>query len=124
VTRRSIDVESFRHKNPIPGASRIGPLLVSSVVAGRDPGSDHTPDDADEQIANVFHHVGELLSRAGADWQHVARMTFFVPDIAIRSRLNGPWSEHFPDPDSRPARHTQVSAVDAVSCEFIAYIEE
>jgi 2-iminobutanoate/2-iminopropanoate deaminase len=124
MTRRSIDVESFRHKNPIPGACRIGPLLVSSVVAGRDPGRDDIPEDPDAQIANLFLHVGEMLSTAGAGWQHVARMTFFVPDIAVRSRLNGPWLERFPDPDSRPARHTQVSPVDAVSCEFIAYIEE
>ena len=29
---------SFRHANPIPAASRVGPLLVSSIIAPRDPG--------------------------------------------------------------------------------------
>jgi hypothetical protein len=38
--------------------------------------------------------------------------------------LNGPWLERFPDAESRPARHTQVTPGIAVSCEFIAYIEE
>ncbi|HWC68628.1 MAG TPA: RidA family protein [Acidimicrobiales bacterium] len=124
MTRRSIDVESFRHTNPIPGACRVGPLLVSSVISGRDPASDNLPDDAGAQVANVFHHVGEMLAAAGAGWEHIVRMSFFVPDIAIRSMLNGPWLERFPDPESRPARHTQVTPGVTVSCEFIAYIEE
>jgi len=124
MTRRSIDVESFRHHNPIPGACRIGPLLISSVISGRDPGSERLPEDAGEQVANVFHHVGEMLAAAGAEWDDIARMTFVVPDIAIRSMLNGPWLERFPDPGSRPSRHTHVEAGVTLSCEFIAYIEE
>jgi 2-iminobutanoate/2-iminopropanoate deaminase len=123
MARRSIDVDSFRHTNPIPGACRVGPLLVSSVIGGRDPGSDQLPEDTTQQVANVFHHVGEMLAAAGADWGDIARMTFFVPDIEIRKAINGPWLEHFPDPESRPARHTQVAPGVAVSCEFLAYVE-
>jgi len=124
VPRRSIEIDSFRHVNPIPAACRIGPLLASSVIAPRDPGSNHVPDDADAQIANLFHHVGQMLTAAGGDWQHIAKMSFYVPDIAMRDAINGPWVERFPDPDSRPARHTQVAptAGKAISCEFLAYI--
>ena len=67
------------------------------------------PDDVDGQLANLFHHVGEMLEAAGADWRHVVKMTFYVPDLAVRDAINGPWAEHFPDPASRPARHTQVA---------------
>ena len=124
MTRRSIEIEGFRHANPIPAASRVGPLLASSVVAARDPGRDSTPDDAESQIANLFHHVGVILTTAGADWRHVVRMNFYVPDLAVRALINGPWLEHFPDADSRPARHTQLADQAAVSCEFIAYVDD
>ena len=125
MSRRSIEIEGFHHANPIPAASRVGPLLVSSVIAARDPGSDTTPDDAEAQIANLFRHVDAILHEAGADWRHIVRMNFFVPDIGVRPLINGPWLEHFPDPDSRPARHTQVAADQgAVSCEFVAYVED
>ena len=125
MSRRSIEIEGFRHANPIPAASRVGPLLVSSVIAARDPASDTIPDDAEAQIANLFRHVDAILQEAGADWRHIVRMNFFVPDISVRPLLNRPWLEHFPDADSRPARHTQVTTDHAaVSCEFLAYVED
>ncbi len=125
MARRSINVESFTHVNPIPCASRIGPLLVSSVIVGRDPGAATLPDSREGQYANCFHHIGEMLREAGADWRHVARITFFVPDISYRAACNPIWVEHFPDPESRPARHTQVTpGVDYVSCEFIGFIDD
>jgi 2-iminobutanoate/2-iminopropanoate deaminase len=125
MSRRSIEIEGFHHANPIPAASRIGPLLVSSVIAARDPGSDTTPDDPEAQIANLFRHVDAILHEAGADWRHIVRMSFWVSDIAVRPLINGPWLEHFPDDDSRPARHTQVApGQDAVSCEFVAFVED
>ena len=126
MARRSIEIDSFKHVNPIPAASRIGPLLVSSVIVSRDPGTDHVPTDVDAQLANLFHHVGEMLEAAGADWRHVAKMTFFVPDLAMREAINKPWVERFPDPEARPARHTQIAAGTgkAISCDFIAFVDD
>jgi 2-iminobutanoate/2-iminopropanoate deaminase len=125
MTRRAIEIEGFHHANPIPGASRVGPLLASSVIAARDPGSDRVPEDADAQIANLFHHVEEMLRTAGADWRHVVKMNFYVPDIKMRSAINAPWLERFPDADSRPARHTQADADRTdCACDFLAYIED
>ena len=126
MSRRSIEIASFHHANPIPAASRVGPLVASSVIAPRDPGSDHIPPEVDAQIANLFHHMGEMLEGAGAVWRHVARVTFFAADAAVREKINGPWLERFPDADSRPARHTQIlpTAGRAVSCEFLAYVDD
>lgn len=125
MPRKSIDITSFTHVNPIPGASRIGPLLVSSVIAARDPGAPTVPESPEAQYANLFHHIGEILAGAGADWRHVARITFFVPDLSFRDACNPIWIEHFPDPESRPARHTQfVADAKLASCEFIAYIDD
>ncbi len=125
MARQSFDVTSFTHTNPIPAVSRIGPLVVSSVIAARDPGEATAPDTAEAQYANLFHHIGQMLAAAGGEWRHVARITFYVPDIAFRDSCNPTWVEHFPDPDSRPARHTQVVAGSKIAtCEFIAYIDD
>ncbi len=121
MPRRSIDIDSFPHASPIPAASRIGPLIVSSVVVSRDPGTRDVPDDIDAQIANLFRHVDELLSAAEAGWDDVIKMNFWVPTIEDRPHLDGPWIEHFPDPASRPARHTQVGS-DVARCDFTAYV--
>jgi 2-iminobutanoate/2-iminopropanoate deaminase len=125
MPRRSIDIPDFTHANPIPGLCRIGPLLVSSVIVGRDPASSNLPESPDAQYQNLFHHIGKFLEAAGADWRHVARITFFVPDIAFRDACNPVWVQHFPDPSSRPARHTQVTAgAKFASCEFIAFVDD
>jgi 2-iminobutanoate/2-iminopropanoate deaminase len=125
MPRKSINITSFTHTNPIPGASRIGPLLVSSVIAGRDPGATTVPDGAEAQYANLFHHIGEILVAAGAEWRHIARITFYVPDISFRDSCNPIWVEHFPDPEARPARHTQfVAGAKLATCEFIAFIDD
>lgn len=125
MPRQSIEMASFSHSNPIPGASRIGPMIASSVIVGRDPGSSTIPDSADEQIENCFVHIGECLKATGADWRHVLRITFFVPDGSYRELCNPPWVERFPDAASRPARHTQVvGGKGPVTCEFIAYVDD
>jgi 2-iminobutanoate/2-iminopropanoate deaminase len=39
--------------------------------------------------------------------------------------LNGPWEKMFPDPASRPARHTlalPANAANHVTCDFVAVI--
>jgi enamine deaminase RidA (YjgF/YER057c/UK114 family) len=124
MTRRSIDVSSISHANPIPVASRVGPLLVSSIIAPKDPGAESIPTEPVEQIRNLFHHIGEMLNAADGDWSHVAKITFHVPDGGYREIINGPWLEQFPDAASRPARYTQVNPAGGsmVACDFLAYI--
>jgi enamine deaminase RidA (YjgF/YER057c/UK114 family) len=120
VTRRSVDIDGFRHANPIPGASRVGPLLASSVISGRGGG-----DSPEAQIAILFRHVDDMLRAAGADWRHVVKMNFYVPDLTLRELINAPWLEHFPDTDSRPARHTQASPDRTdIACDFLAYVDD
>ncbi|MDH4113567.1 MAG: RidA family protein [Actinomycetota bacterium] len=128
MARRSIDITSFQHGNPIPAATRIGPLVVCSITPPTDPGTRNIPDTLEAQIDNLFTHVGNMLEGAGATWDDVAKMTFYVADPAkSREALNGPWLERFPDPASRPSRHN-MQVVDTggkaqISCDFIAYVE-
>ena len=127
MPRQSIEVDSFGHQNPIPAASRIGPMLVSSVIGAFTPGTREIPTDVNDQIENVFIHAGNILEAAGATWDDVIRMTWFVDNGDLRAAINGPWVKRFPNPESRPSRHTQVTGapggVARVSADIHAYIE-
>ncbi len=66
-----------------------------------------------------------MLAGAGAEWRHVVKMTFYVPDLSYRNAINTPWQQHFPDLDSLPARHTQLAAgTSIVQCDFLAYVDD
>ncbi len=125
MARRSIDIDSFAHVNPIPAASRVGPLVVSSIIPPFNPGERKIPHDFADCVRNIYLHMGQMLDAAGARWEHVAKITFYVNDIELREQLNDQFVEHFPDPASRPARYTALaSGGPKVSAEFIAYIED
>lgn len=121
--RQSIKVEGLSHLTAIPLATRIGPLLVSSVIAPFRPGTrEHAPDAAG-QIEQIFLSVGSMLATAGASWNDVAKMSFWLPDGADRPALEPVWVTYFPDEDSRPSRHTHISkGAPFVSADFLAYI--
>ncbi len=127
MTRTSIEIDSFVHQNPIPAATRCGPLIESSIIPAFDPGSRQLPDSLDDQIANLFTHMGHMLDKADATWDDMVKITFFVNDAkASREALNGPWLEKFPDPESRPSRHNLEvpgGSKPTISCVFTAYVD-
>ena len=42
--RQSINGAGLAHENPIPNASRIGNIVMSSVIGGTNPGTREAPD--------------------------------------------------------------------------------
>ena len=121
--RRSISIDGLSHRTAIPVATRIGPLLVSSVIVAFNPGTREVPETLAEQYANIFRHAGLMLEAAGGNWSHVAKMEFWTP-TADRSALDPLWVEKFPEASARPARHTHVGEEGPVRASFIAYIQE
>jgi 2-iminobutanoate/2-iminopropanoate deaminase len=125
--RQSIEIPGFSHANPIPVASRIGNMVMSSVISGRDPQTAEMPENIDAQIANIFDHVRSAIEAAGGTPDNILKMTFWVEDQAAgRAALNGPWEKMFPDAASRPARHTLKAPGGApakVTCDFIAVLD-
>ena len=63
--RKSIDIDGFVHKNPIPNASRIGNILMSGVIFGKDSRTDQIPETLAEQSALVFSHMKDIVEAAG-----------------------------------------------------------
>jgi 2-iminobutanoate/2-iminopropanoate deaminase len=124
--RKSVEFPGFKHQNPIPGASRIGNLMMSSVISGVDPGTRNMPATLEGQVTNIFKHIRACVEAAGGTVDDIIKVTFWMKQPSTgRAALNGEWEKMFPDPNSRPARHTQVLGGDApgqVTCDVIAVI--
>ena len=124
--RRSINGSRARHENPIPNASRVGNIVMSSVIGGANPGTRDLPPTLEAQVANVFRYIREDIEAAGGSVDDIIKVTFFVKDpVTQRAALNDEWVRMFPDPDARPARHTQPLPPDSralVLADFVAVI--
>jgi len=106
--RESFDVAPMIHQNPIPTAARVGNMLFTSVIGGRDPETGEVPESAEAQAVNAFKNLSTILASAGATAGDVAHVTVFIRDNSIRPLVNKPWVEMFPDEHSRPARHAII----------------
>ena len=114
------------HAAPIPMGVRIGSLVFSSAVMGKDPASDSLPADAAQQAELMFRNVRTLLGQAGATLDDVAHMTVYVKDNAYREHLNREWLKAFPDERDRPARHTILWDLPGgmlIQCELVAVLD-
>jgi enamine deaminase RidA (YjgF/YER057c/UK114 family) len=124
--RQSINGSRARHENPIPNACRVGNIVMSSVIGGANPGTRELPATLEQQIANVFDYIRHDIEAAGGTVDDIIKITFWVKDPAKqRAALNTEWVKMFPDPASRPARHTQPLPADSralVQADFIAVL--
>ena len=106
---RSIEVDGITHGNaPIPMGARVGNMIYSSGIMGRDPASDTLPADAATQAKFVFQNLRTLLRNGGATLDDVVHVKAYITDNSLREWLNAEWLACFPDPHDRPARHTLV----------------
>lgn len=125
---RSIEVEGVSHGNaPIPMGARVGNMICSSGIMGKDPSNDQLPADADSQAKFVFQNLRTLLRNGGARLEDVVYVKAYVTDNAHRSALNREWLECFPDPHDRPARHTVLTDLPGgmlIQIEIIAVVQD
>lgn len=107
MTRRSIHVQGLEHgSQPIPAASQVGGLLMSGGISGRDPVTGEIPKDPASEVAQAFANLRAIIEAAGGSLDQVVKVTVFACDRSVRTHVNPVWEEYFPDPASRPARHT------------------
>lgn len=124
--RVSVYLDGFAHENPVPVASRIGPYVHSGVLTGRDPDTGEMPEGLDEQCANVFTHVRELMVAVGGSVDDIAKLTCHLARYRDREALNREWEEMFPDLENRPARQVMAATLDGgalIHCDVIAILE-
>ena len=123
--RRSIEVEGFKHGNPIPAASRIGNIVMSGVISARDARTATMPDTLAGQCAAMFANVRAIVEAAGGTVESILKMTVWLRDPSDRKALNEEWVKMFPDPAARPARHSlphQGGGNALVLCDFTAVL--
>ncbi|MGQ0682880.1 RidA family protein [Bradyrhizobium sp.] len=124
--RKSIHIGGFKHANPIPNASRIGNLVMSGVILGRD-ADGKMPESLEAQCANMFAHMKATVEAAGGSTDDIIKMTVWLKDRSQRAPVNAEWLKMFPDEHSRPARHAlpmdSMEGGALVQCDFTAVID-
>ena len=124
--RKSIEIAGFAHKNPIPAASRVGNMLVTGIITGTDPATGKLADTLEAQCTNIFQHVRSIMAAAGGSTDDIIKMNVFMADRSKRDVLNAEWVKMFPDPQSRPARHTSQTALEGgqlIVCDITAVFD-
>jgi enamine deaminase RidA (YjgF/YER057c/UK114 family) len=126
--RVSFDLPGLEHTNPIPSACRVGPVLMTSGISGADPRSGKFPQGIEAQCAQMFANIRTILEVGGATPEDVVKLTVWLKDRSQRPQVNKEWLTMFPDPHSRPARHTfsnpELGGDMLVQCEVMAVITD
>jgi 2-iminobutanoate/2-iminopropanoate deaminase len=125
--RESIDVEGIGHGGmPIPAASKIGQFVYSGGVSGTGESEAETPEaELAAQCGRAFENMEKIVRAAGGTPDDIVKVTVFSRDRAFRDAINEEWVAMFPNPASRPARHTLVYDLPGrmlVQLEFVAVL--
>jgi 2-iminobutanoate/2-iminopropanoate deaminase len=123
--RRSIYIDEFAHKSPIPNASRIGNIIVSGLIRGVDPVTEKFSPNVEQQCAFMFAHLRRTVEAGGARVEDIIKVTFWMKELQ-RKPVNDEWVKMFPNPASRPARQIMEVPMEEgvlVQCDFMAVIE-
>lgn len=128
MRRRSVEVTGLDHGDqPFPLACVVGRLVQTSALHARNPEDGTFSATAPGQVAQAFKNAELVLLAAGAGFDDVASVDVLIADETIRSSVNTFWVEAFPDPSSRPTRHTTVVQLRSpllVQLKLTAYLAE
>ncbi len=126
MARRSIYIDEFSHRSPIPNASRIGNILVSGLIRGVDPATQKLAATLEQQCALMFDHMRITAEKGGATIEDIVKVTFWMEALS-RPPINTEWVKMFPDPASRPARQIMEVPMEEgvlVQCDFMAVLQQ
>ncbi|MAY87855.1 MAG: hypothetical protein CML02_14195 [Pseudooceanicola sp.] len=110
--RRSIYLDGFGHKNPIPAACMIDGLLMTGIIYGQDPETGKAADGLERQTELMFTHMRAILDAAGMTTEDILKVDVLLLDRSRRGPLNEQWEAMFPDPDNRPVRQAMQADLD------------
>ncbi|MDG9689664.1 RidA family protein [Streptomyces sp. DH17] len=96
-------------------------VAVSGQLAMDEDGKPVGEGDAKAQARQVFENLRRCLAAAGATFDDVVKLTFFVTDMAHMPAIRAARAEHIPDDRLPAASAVQVAAL--VRPEFLMEIE-
>ena len=123
--RKSIYIEGFGHKNPIPAAARIGNFVASGIIYGLDVKTGKPAATLEEQAKLMFQHLKAIVEEAGGSVDDILKLNLWMVDRSKREAVNAEWLTMFPDAASRPARQAMQAELGSgilVQCDFLAVI--
>ena len=109
--RTSINIKGMAHGAPIPMGSKIGNMVYSSGIAGRDTEAGKMPESAEEQAVHMFKNIRAFMDAAGGTPDDIIQVLILTKDEKYREQINPEWLKMFPDEHSRPARHVMTTDV-------------
>ena len=125
--RQVLKIPGVTHgKAPIPLAVKIGNMVYSSALMGKDPATNALPEDPAMEIEWLFRHVRTLMEAAGGTTGDIIKMNVLLKDESLREKINEEWVAMFPDENDRPARHITVADLHGgarAQIELVAVLE-
>ena len=118
----SLELDHLEHRQPIPVGARVGNLVFSSAITGKDPVSGRRHSDPAAQIEQAFSNLRDFLRVAGLTPRQVGLMTVFLRDLDHREFLTREWVELYPDPEHRPARHVILTELERLHHDMVIQI--
>lgn len=121
--RKSIYLDAYAHKNPIPVACEVDGVLTSGIIYGLDPETGKPAEGLDAQCRLMFEHFRAILKAAGATPDDVIKVNVYLVDRSQREPLNREWTAMYPDYGDRPVRQAMQADLDMgklIQCDFIA----
>jgi 2-iminobutanoate/2-iminopropanoate deaminase len=106
--REVISLPGIPHNAPLPTGARIGNIVRSSALSGRDPDTNDFSDDPDRQAAVLFENVRRFMEKAGGSPDNIIHLTLYVKELRYNEVLDKEWVAMFPDAENRPARETII----------------
>lgn len=106
--RQTIEIPGVSHGAPIPMAARVGNMVWSSAIPGKDAATGQLPPGGGDQVASVFANADAVLAAAGVSRDDVVYISVLLADNGLRPEVNRHWLEWFPDAGDRPARHVTL----------------
>jgi enamine deaminase RidA (YjgF/YER057c/UK114 family) len=77
--RKSVNYPGYKHQNPIPNGSRIGNILMSSIMNGTSRHAHHAARPAG-QVTNIFKHIRLCVEAAGGTVDDIIKVNFWMKD--------------------------------------------
>jgi enamine deaminase RidA (YjgF/YER057c/UK114 family) len=93
----------------VPAGVAMGNLVFSSVVLGNDPKTGQLPSSLEEQTKNAFEGAKKVVEAAGLSARDIGHVYVWYGDHAARATVDKVWTQQFPKPEDRPARHCVVA---------------
>lgn len=108
--REVIEIPGVTHgKAPIPMGAKIGSMVFSSAIMGKNPETNELPLQNEDQFAFIFQNIGTFMEKAGGSPNNIIRMSVYLKENEHRNLFNEQWLKMFPDEHDRPARHISIN---------------